>query len=129
MAALFYFEVAEIWHIYLLLFIRSSVGSFHGTSMGASTSLMVPVEHMGRIQGLNQMLNGGLNVVSAPLGALLYELVPLQAILMMDVFTAVVAVFVLSMFKIPQPDRSQSDALDGGKTSYIQDIGLGTINR
>ena len=45
-------------------------GSFHGNAMTASTSLMVPVENLTRIQGINQMLNGGLNVVSAPLGAL-----------------------------------------------------------
>lgn len=125
LAVLFYLEVAQLWHIYLLLFVRATAGSFHGTSMGASNSLMVPVEQMARIQGLNQMLNGGLNVVSAPLGALLYELVPLQAILLMDVFTAIVAVFVLSLFEIPQPDRSQSESLSGKGASYLKDITTG----
>jgi DHA3 family macrolide efflux protein-like MFS transporter len=125
LAVIFFFDVAQLWHIYLLLFIRSSAGSFHGSSMGASTSLMVPVEQMARIQGLNQMLNGGLNVVSAPLGALLYELVPMQGILMMDVVTAIVAVFVLSRFEIPQPDRSQSEALAGEESSYFKDIATG----
>ena len=66
LAVLFALDIVAIWHIYLVMFIRSLAGGFHGHAMGASTSLMVPVEHLTRIQGINQMLNGGLNVVAAP---------------------------------------------------------------
>ena len=41
--------------------------------MQASTSLMVPKEHLTRVAGLNQTLKGALNIVGAPLGALLME--------------------------------------------------------
>jgi len=73
--------------------------------MSASTSLMVPVEHLTRIQGLNQMLNGGLNVVSAPMGALLLDVLPLQGILAIDVVTAMFAILPLVFISIPQPER------------------------
>jgi hypothetical protein len=46
------------------MLIRSLGGSFHSNAMSASTSLMVPVEHLTRVQGVNQMLNGGLLVGS-----------------------------------------------------------------
>ena len=59
LAVLFTLGVVEIWHIYAVLFIRSLADSFHKNAMIASTSLMVPVEKLTRIQGINEMLNGG----------------------------------------------------------------------
>jgi DHA3 family macrolide efflux protein-like MFS transporter len=105
LAVLFTLGTVTIWHIYVLMFIRSLAGGFHSSAMTASTSLMVPVEQLTRIQGINQMLNGGLNVVAAPLGALLLAVLPLQGILAIDVTTALVAIVPLAMIRIPQPER------------------------
>ena len=122
LAVLFALDAVAIWHIYVVMFIRSLAGSFHGNAMSASTSLMVPVEHLTRIQGINQMLNGGLNVVSAPLGALLLDVLPIQGILAIDVVTALLAILPLFFIQIPQPERiergkvqraAQSDRLAG----------------
>ncbi|RLD03093.1 MAG: MFS transporter, partial [Chloroflexota bacterium] len=49
---LFSIELVEIWIIYLMLFLRALGGGFHGPAMAASTSLMVPDEHLTRIQGV-----------------------------------------------------------------------------
>jgi DHA3 family macrolide efflux protein-like MFS transporter len=107
LAVLFAFDAVAIWHIYAVMFIRSLAGAFHGNAMTASTSLLVPVEQLTRVQGLNQMLNGGLNVVTAPLGALLLELLSIQAVLMIDVLTALTAILPLLFIQIPQPGRSE----------------------
>lgn len=119
LAVLFYFDRIEIWHIYLAGFIGSIGGTFHSTAMTASTSLMVPKEHMTRIQGINQTLNGGLGIISAPLGALLVETLPMQGVLAIDVFTALIAITPLFFFAIPQPIRRQLANTD--KTSLWQD--------
>jgi DHA3 family macrolide efflux protein-like MFS transporter len=105
LAVLVSLDAVAVWHIYVVMFIRSLAGSFHGNAMSASTSLMVPVEHLTRIQGVNQMLNGGLNVVSAPLGALLLSVLPLEGILIVDVATALAAILPLLWIQIPQPAR------------------------
>jgi DHA3 family macrolide efflux protein-like MFS transporter len=105
LAVLFALDAAAIWHIYVVLFIRSLAGGFHGNAMIASTSLMVPVEHLTRIQGINEMLNGGLNVVAAPLGALLLDVLPLHGILAIDVVTALLAILPLFFVQVPQPAR------------------------
>lgn len=105
LAALFALDIVQIWHIYSLMFIRSVAGSFHWTAMQTSTSLMVPKEHLARIQGLNSMLGGSLNIISAPLGALVMELLPMQGVLAIDVVTAVLAVGPLLFVAIPQPER------------------------
>ena len=125
LALLFAFVDVQLWHIYGLLFIRAIAGGFHGPSMTASTSLMVPVEHLARVQGVNQMLNGGLNIVAAPLGAILYEAIDIQWILAMDVVTAIFAILPLLFFDIPQPDRTQSEALTGKAASYLDDLKAG----
>jgi len=112
LAVLFALDVVAIWHIYLAMFIRSLAGSFHGNAMNASTSLIVPVENLTRIQGINQMLNGGLNVVSAPMGAFLLGILPIQGILIIDVITALIAILPLSFIQIPQPARISQEEMD-----------------
>ena len=125
LAALFAFGVAEIWHVYLLLFLRSVAGGFHWPAMTASTTLMVPKEQLARIQGLNQMLQGGMSIASAPLGALLLEWLPMQGILAIDVATMLVAVLPLFFFSIPQPERNDLPQEANGKSSVWQDFRAG----
>jgi DHA3 family macrolide efflux protein-like MFS transporter len=125
LAYIFAVGSVEFWQIYLLLFIRAVASGFHGPSMSASTSLMVPVEHLTRIQGLNQMLNGGLNIISAPLGALLLEVLPLQGILAIDVVSALFAIAPLFFLDVPQPDRAESVALSGEEASFWADFKAG----
>ena len=38
LAALFWIDAAQIWHIYLLMFIRATAGGFHWSAMSASSS-------------------------------------------------------------------------------------------
>ena len=123
LAVLFATGRVEIWHIYLVMFARSVAGGFHGNAMSASTALMVPVEHLTRIQGVNQMLNGGLNVISAPLGALLLDFLPLQGILAIDVVTAVFAIVPLFFIKVPQPERIERNVgKNGDQPTVWQDF-------
>ena len=125
LAVLFALGRVEIWHIFVLLLVRSVAGTFHGNAMLASTSLMVPHEHLARIQGLNQMLWGGMSILSAPLGALLLEYLPLQGILAVDVGTALFAIIPLFFFSVPQPERHDVPAEARGKTTFWQDFRSG----
>ena len=122
LAVLFALNVVEIWHIFVILFIRSLAGAFHVNAMHASTSLMVPVEHLTRIQGLNQFLEGGLNVVAAPLGALLLGVLSMQGILSIDVITALFAILPLVFIQVPQPERN---AVVAEKTTVWTDFKAG----
>jgi DHA3 family macrolide efflux protein-like MFS transporter len=122
LAVLFALDIVEVWHIFAVLFIRSLASTFHGNAISASTSLMVPVEQLTRIQGLNQLLNGGLNVVAAPLGALLLGMLPMQGILSIDVITAIFAILPLAFIQVPQPERN---AVDVEKTTVWTDFKAG----
>ena len=117
---LFFFDRVEVWHIYTVIFLRSIGGYFHRPAMTATTSLMVPKEHITRIQGINQTLNGGLNIISAPLGAALLAILPMHSIMMIDVVTALLAVVPLIFIMVPQPERISAE--NGEKPSYFQDL-------
>ncbi len=115
----------ELWHVYVTLFIRSLGGSFHHPAMSASTSLMVPQEHLTRIQGLNQVLNGGLNIASAPLGALLLSILPLEGVLMIDIVTAAVAMIILLFIHVPQPEQKAAAGSQSALSDYWSDLRAG----
>jgi DHA3 family macrolide efflux protein-like MFS transporter len=103
LAFLFAFGWVQIWHIYSLMFIRALGGAFHSPAMTASTTLLVPQNHLVRIQGLNGALNGVIGIFSPMLGALLLNLIPMQAIMVIDIGTALFAILPLFFIPIPQP--------------------------
>jgi MFS transporter, DHA3 family, macrolide efflux protein len=117
LAFLFWADAIQIWHVYVILCIRSLGESFHWPAMQASTSLMVPKEQLTRVAGMNQTLNGVLNVFGAPLGALLIGFLPLHSVMMVDVGTAALAIAPLFFVAIPQPDRTATSQKDAGKQS------------
>ncbi|MDP3450342.1 MAG: MFS transporter [Anaerolineaceae bacterium] len=104
---LFTFDLVEIWHIYLVLLIRAVAGGFHQSAFGASVVLLVPKNQLARVQGFNQALYGGLSIISAPLGAYLLSVLPMQGILSIDMGTALLAVSIVFVTQIPQPERGK----------------------
>ncbi|MBE7533239.1 MAG: MFS transporter [Chloroflexi bacterium] len=136
LAYLFWSGAVEIWHVFALLFVRALGGAFHWPAMQASTPLMVPAEQLTRIQGLNQMLQGGMSIVAAPLGALLVSVLTMPALLAIDVVTALFAIVPLLFIAVPQPKKAEatgSATLSAGataagvmgKTSFWTEMRLG----
>jgi DHA3 family macrolide efflux protein-like MFS transporter len=107
LALLFWSNGVQIWQVFMILFIRALAGSFHWPAMQASTVLMVPEKHLTRVQGMNQTMQGALNIVSAPVGALLLAVLPVQGVLAIDVITAVFAIVPLLFIHVPQPENQQ----------------------
>jgi len=111
LAYLFWSGSMEVWHVYVVMLARSFGETFHSPAMAASTSLMVPEKHYTRISGLNQTIYGLLNLVGAPLGALLLAIMPLHGVMLFDVGTAVFAVIPLLFIAIPQPKKEHVAAI------------------
>ena len=96
--------VMEVWHIYVIMFIRAMASAFHWAAMQASTTLMVDKSQLPRTSGLFQALSGFSIIVAPPLGAYLLAAMSLQAILLIDVVTAVMAIVPVFFISIPQPE-------------------------
>ncbi|GAB4188603.1 MAG: MFS transporter [Roseiflexaceae bacterium] len=97
----------QLWHIYTMMFIRSSMQAFQMPAASASTAMLVPPEWLGRVAGLNQMLQGVMTIAAAPLGALLLAFLPFQGALLVDVVTALLGITPLLAYAIPQPVRGE----------------------
>lgn len=113
----------EIWHIYVIMAIRSLGGAFHFPAMSASTPLMVPEEQLTRVNGLNQTLQGINSLIAPPVGALLLGFFQTQVVLLVDVGTAAMAILPLLFIPIPQPARGE-DATQTVKPTLFNDIGV-----
>lgn len=100
---LFWTGAIQLWHVYVITFVRALAGTFHFATEQASLSLMVPQEQLARVAGLNQMIQGVNMVVAPPLGALLLELLSLHGMMAVDVVTAVIAIGLVFIITIPQP--------------------------
>lgn len=92
-------------HVYGVILARAIGGSFHGPSMKASTTLMVPKEQLGRVAGMNQALSGVLRIAAPAAGALLTAALPMHVVTSIDVITAVFAIVPLLVVAVPQPER------------------------
>ncbi len=122
LAYLYFTGAATTGSVFLILFLRGLGGAFHSTAMLASTSLMVPGEHLTRIQGLNQMLEGGMNIVSAPLGALLLGFLPMAGVMLVDVVTALFAIVPLVFIRVPRPARAAVAAANSARSIWTDMI-------
>jgi MFS transporter, DHA3 family, macrolide efflux protein len=105
---LFQSDQIQLWHLYTMMFIRSSMQAFQSPAAMASTAMLVPPEWLGRVAGLNQMLQGVMTIAAAPLGALLLAFLPFEGALMIDVATALLGIVPLLIYRIPQPIRSDT---------------------
>lgn len=104
LAVLFATSAIQIWHIIAILLTRSAAGVFQGPARTAATTLMVPKEHLSRLGGVNQAVDGMINIFSPALGALLLAVLPMQGVLAVDIVTAAIAISMLIFFvKVPQP--------------------------
>jgi DHA3 family macrolide efflux protein-like MFS transporter len=115
---LFALGLVEVVHVLLALLLRSLFSGFHWTSMQASTTLMVPEVHFGRISGLNQSVRGWPPYSHTPLGAVLIAALPMYLVLSVDVITALIAVLSLMVVRIPEIRK----AMVKGKMSITGDL-------
>ena len=97
----------QVWHVYLVVLARSLGSAFHWPAMAASTSLFVPKDQLSRIAGLNQIMNGGLNIVSPAIGAFLISIMPLSGVMFVDAGTAMAGILPLFFIPIPKPPRAE----------------------
>lgn len=98
---LFWFTDVSIWQVLVLLALRGVFQAFHGPAVAAVMPLMVPEERLSRMNGVNYLLTGMVNLVGPVVAALLLELWTISQILWIDAATFLVAVVPLLVIRIP----------------------------
>lgn len=97
----------SLWLILLLLSLRGIFQAFHSPATAAVIPLMVPKEKLSRMNGVNYLFTGAVNLVGPVIAALLLEFWKIYEILWIDAGTFLVALIPLLMIKIPSVMRKQ----------------------
>lgn len=99
---LFLTHNVELWHVYLMMTIRSAMQAFQAPAAAASVAMLVPEGFLVRAIGLSQAMQSITLVVAAPLGALTVNMMPIGWALSIDIATVGLGVMPLLIFRIPQ---------------------------
>lgn len=101
-----------LWLIYVVLFIRSIGNAFHVPALQAAIPLIVPKDELTRYAGYAHGFKSFSFLISPALAAILYNIWPLNNIVLLDVVGAILAVAFLWLVKIPndQPGVAMANA-------------------
>jgi MFS transporter, DHA3 family, macrolide efflux protein len=119
---LIYFQLFEVWHLYVTAAVSSLFSSFQMPAYQSTIPLLVRKEQLGRANGMVQMADA-LSIVFAPVlaGFLLYS-IGIKGILMIDLFTFLIALSTILFVKFPELAESEKDSK---KVSFFQDAMYG----
>ena len=110
LAVLFYFDLAKISHIYVLLALRSVGSAFHMPAMQASVPLLAPKSELMRIAGINQVIQSVCNIAGPALAGLFITMMKMTNILLLDVAGGGVAWPSLCFVFIPDPSHEERNS-------------------
>lgn len=96
---------APMWVIFLILFLRSLGTAFHDPTLKAVTPQIVPESELVTCAGYNSVLDSVVLIASPIIAAVLYANWSFNAIIMLDVAGAVLAVALLTITQIPKREK------------------------
>lgn len=133
LAVLFWLDMAQMWHIFILLGLRSTGSAFHMPAMQASVPLLAPREQLTRIAGINQIISSVSQIAGPALGAMFIVIWEIEYVLMLDVAGALIAVTSLFFVTIPDPEKIEdrvpnvSAEMREGITTVLKNRGLSFV--
>lgn len=116
---LFWSNVVSIWIILVLLGLRGVFQAFHMPTVSAIVPTMIPKEKLSRMNGLNFLFTGAVNLVGPIVAALLLEFWSISQILWIDAVTFLIAIVPLLYISIPSVRKKQE------QTSFRRELGEG----
>ena len=97
----------EVWHLYVAAIFQGLGNTFQWPAYSAAISTMLDKKQYGRANGMMSLIEAGPGVVAPLLAGSLLPIIKLAGILFIDVATFLLAIGLLLMVHIPQPQRTQ----------------------
>jgi MFS family permease len=113
----------ELWHIYLLLAVRSTFHALQWPAYSAATTLLVEKEHLSKAHALWELNTASARTIAPLLGGVMFRTLSLQGAVLFDFATFLCAVGLLLISRIPTPVRTTTGR--GGKGSLIGEVASG----
>lgn len=103
-----------LWHLYVLVGVQALFSALQGPAFIASVTLLVPESHRDRANAVQQMTGPLSGIIAPAIAGVLYSLVGLVGAILIDLATFAVAVAVMFMVHIPQPQETEAGRAASG---------------
>lgn len=119
LAILFFAGYNALWLLFVMSAIRAVGSGIQTPAIGAFLPQLVPVDKLTKVTAINGSIQALIMLISPMLSGALLTMANIETIFFIDVITAVIAVFVLTIFlKVPV----HAKALTKPTTSYLSDM-------
>jgi DHA3 family macrolide efflux protein-like MFS transporter len=115
--------LTNVWIIFLFIGLRSMFQGFHQPTVNAVVPTMVPKEKLSRVNGLNSLFGGVVQMIGPMFAALLLIFMTVSQALWVDVITFIIAFIPLVFITIPLV-RSKQEKVENG-SSFIEEFSDG----
>ncbi|MBY9002400.1 MAG: MFS transporter [Candidatus Lokiarchaeota archaeon] len=119
---LFFLNVETVWAIIIINSVRGLCQAFHWPATNAIIPIMVPKEHLSRLNGLNFFFTGMVRTIGPVIAATLLAILTIEQVLWIDVITFLIAIAPLLIIKIPNVVKT---TLDKVKKPFFKDLAEG----
>ncbi len=100
LAATVYADSLQVWHVYPVTAILAVCGTFHQIAFTTTMPLLVPKEHLGRANGLAQVVFG-VQVATPVLAGTLLVLAGMPGVVLLDLISYGVSLLILVIIRLP----------------------------
>lgn len=123
LALVMYFDVLQIWHLFVLSALSSAFSAMQRPAYSAAISLLVPKDKLGKAAGLVQLSLGTAQVAAPLLGGILILSIGLEGIIALDFASFLFAMVTLALVKFP-PTPKSTEGIEA-KGRFLQEVGFG----
>lgn len=115
--------LSNVWLIFLFIGLRSMFQAFHQPTVNAVVPTMVPKEKLSRVNGLNFLFSGVVQIIGPLLAAILLVFMTVSQALWIDVITFAIAFIPLVFITIPLL-RTRQEKVENN-SSFIEEFSDG----
>jgi len=112
----------ELWLIFTILALRSVFQAFHQPTVNAIIPTMVPKEKLSRINGINFLFSGFVQLLAPMFAAMLLIFLSVTQALWVDVITFVLAIIPLVFITIPSVRVEKENNVEVEKESFSKEF-------
>jgi MFS transporter, DHA3 family, macrolide efflux protein len=105
LAILYFTHHLQIWHLYLAVAIAGIFEQCQGLAFDASISTLVDRQHYTRASSMGFLADSSSWIIGPALAGVLYVTIGLGGIMAIDIVTFVIAVSIVLLVRIPQPQQ------------------------
>ena len=117
----FAFHIVNIYLVFVIISIRSIFQAIHLPTVNSIIPAMVPKKHLTRINGINYLFTGVVEITAPFVGAALLFIFAIYQVFWLDIITFAIALIPLLLIKIP----SVKDIDKEPNKSFFKEFGIG----